>query len=268
MEDKVPHIVIIEDDFVLAEQLGVFFSREYRVSIARQFKEGIQLLEQEVPDLVMTDILLPGGENGFDIIRFLKRNAAYLHVPILTISGLQDEEKVLTALQFGANDFITKPVSLQTLRWKVENLLAIVSHTTIQQVNKLTFEKKAAGMGENNFDLKFRQQFEQLISDMAYDFTLKVSDMADRMNCSVSTLERWCDKTYGMTPMKYILHLRLLKASLLLEQNYGRIKDVAYETGFSSLSYFSKCYKAKFGKSPSLTGPSPKGTSLAGASPK
>jgi len=169
---------------------------------------------------------------------------------------LQDEDKVLTALQFGANDFITKPISLQTLKFKVENLLAIVNHTSIQQANKLTFEKKAPSIVENNFDLKFRAMFEQVIAEMAYDSLLKVSDIADRMNCSVSTLERWCDKTYSMTPMKYILHLRLLKASILLEQNYGRIKDVAYETGFSSLSYFSKCYKAKFGKSPSLAGTS------------
>jgi YesN/AraC family two-component response regulator len=235
---------------VLGEQLLVFFAGNHQLSLATSVKEGIRLLEQEMPDLVITDVLLPGGKSGFDIIRYLRRDPRFLHVPILTISGLQDEEKVLSALRFGANDFITKPISLANLRFKVENLLALRDHISIQQANKLTFDRKAPDIAGNNFDRKFRTRFEQVIEDMAYDATLRVADIAAVLNCSISTLERWCDKTYKMTPMKYILHLRLLKASVLLEQNYRRIKDVAYETGFSSLSYFSKVYKAKYGHPP------------------
>jgi DNA-binding response OmpR family regulator len=254
MGDKQTRIVIIEDDFVLGEQLEVFFGNSYKVSLVTSVKEGISLLEQDVPDLVITDVLLPGGQSGFDIIRFLRRHAKYLHVPILTISGLQDEDKVLDALRFGANDYITKPFSLQNLRFKVENLLSLRNHISIQQANKMVFDKKAPDVTGNNFDLKFRARFEQVVEEMAYNSTVKVSDIAAVLNCSISTLERWCDRTYSMTPMKYILHLRLLKASVLLEQNYGRVKDIAYETGFSSLSYFSKCYKAKFGKPPRSAG--------------
>jgi YesN/AraC family two-component response regulator len=245
-----PRIVIIEDDFVLGEQFLVFFGDNYQVSLATSVDEGIRLLEQEVPDLVITDVLLPGGKSGFDIIRYLRRDPRFLHVPILTISGIQDEEKVLSALRFGANDFITKPVSLANLRFKVENLLSLRDHITFKEANKIAFDRKAPDISENNFDRKFRTHFEKVVEDMAYDSTLRMADIAAVLNCSVSTLERWCDKTYGMTPMKYILHLRLLKASVLLEQNYGRIKDVAYETGFSSLSYFSKVYKAKYGHPP------------------
>ncbi|HTJ10593.1 MAG TPA: helix-turn-helix domain-containing protein [Dinghuibacter sp.] len=253
-KEKETRIIIIEDDFVLGEQLEIFFGNAYTVSLVTSVREGILLLEQEIPDLVITDVMLPGGQSGFDIIRFLRRHAQYLHVPILTISGLQDEDKALDALRFGANDFITKPVSLQTLRFKVENLLALRNHISIRRANKLVFDKKAPDVAQGNFDLKFRARFEQVVEELAYNSSVKVSDIAAVLNCSVSTLERWCDKTYSMTPMKYILHLRLLKASVLLEQNYGRVKDIAYETGFSSLSYFSKCYKAKFGKPPRATG--------------
>lgn len=250
MGDQEKRIVIIEDDFVLGEQLRIFFARNYTVLLVTSVKEGIHALERSIPHLVITDVLLPGGQSGFDIIRYLRRHAEYLHVPILTISGLQDEDKAVEALRFGANDFITKPFSLQTLKFKVENLLALSNHISILQANKLTFEKRAPAITGNNFDLKFRVRFEQIVEEMAYNSTVKVSDIAGVLNCSISTLERWCDKTYSMTPMKYILHLRLLKASVLLEQNYGRVKDIAYETGFSSLSYFSKCYKAKFGHPP------------------
>ncbi|TDX01218.1 response regulator transcription factor [Dinghuibacter silviterrae] len=250
MGDKGKRIVIVEDDFIVGEQLRIFFSRMYTVLLVTTVKEARRVLEEKTPDLVITDVLLPGGQSGFDVIRFMRRHSRYLHVPILAMSGLHDEEKAISALRFGANDFLTKPVHLRTLELKVENLLALSNHISIQQANKFAFDKRAAGIAGNNFDLKFQERFEQVVEDMAYDSAVKVGDIAGVLNCSVSTLERWCDRTYSMTPMKYILHLRLLKASVLLEQNYGRVKDIAYETGFSSLSYFSKCYKARFGLPP------------------
>ena len=100
------------------------------------------------------------------------------------------------------------------------------------------------------FDMGLRHQFEQVVSSLASDPSLKVSQIAARLNLSVSTLGRWCFKTYGVSPMKFIYNQRLSRAARLMAQNYGRVKEVAYETGFSSVSYFSKCYKDKYGVSP------------------
>jgi len=106
------------------------------------------------------------------------------------------------------------------------------------------------GNGLAGFDNELKQQFEQVVSELLPDPCLKVSDVAAHLNLSVSTLGRWCYRTYGVSPMKYIYNFRLSRAAGLLAQNYGRVKEVAYETGFSSLSYFSKCYKDKFGIPP------------------
>jgi transcriptional regulator GlxA family with amidase domain len=95
-----------------------------------------------------------------------------------------------------------------------------------------------------------KDHFEQVAAESIPDPDVKVSDLADRMNLSVSSLGRWCGRVYGISPMKYVYNLRLERASLLLSLNHRRIKDVAYETGFSSLSYFSKCYREKFGVPP------------------
>jgi transcriptional regulator GlxA family with amidase domain len=100
------------------------------------------------------------------------------------------------------------------------------------------------------FDAEWRQQFEQVAFEETSNPALTVSHLADRMNLSVSTLGRLCYRAYGVSPMKYVFNLRLERAALLLAQNYGRVKDVAYETGFSSLSYFSKCYKERYGVPP------------------
>jgi len=103
------------------------------------------------------------------------------------------------------------------------------------------------------FDNGLQQQFEHAVSEMASNPSLKVGHIAAQLNLSVSTLGRWCYKTYGVSPMKFIYNLRLSRAARLMAQNYGRVKEVAYETGFSSVSYFSKCYKDKFGIPPTLT---------------
>lgn len=106
------------------------------------------------------------------------------------------------------------------------------------------------GSGAQGFDAEWRQQFERVASEGASDPTLKVGDLADRLNLSVSTLGRLCYRAYGLSPMKYVFNLRLERAAALLARNYGRVKDVAYETGFGSLSYFSKCYKDRYGVPP------------------
>jgi AraC-like DNA-binding protein len=106
------------------------------------------------------------------------------------------------------------------------------------------------GHAIHGFDEEWRQQFEQVALAGLSDPGLKVGDLADRMNLSVSTLGRLCYRSYGLSPMKYVVSLRLERARVLLSRNYGRVKDVAFETGFNSLSYFSKCYKEKYGVQP------------------
>lgn len=107
--------------------------------------------------------------------------------------------------------------------------------------------------GPSGFDRELKQQFEKVVAELLPNPGLKVCEVAAQLNLSVSTLGRWCYRTYGMSPMKYIYHDRLSKAAQLLSQQYGRVKEVAYETGFSSVSYFSRCYKDKFGISPTQT---------------
>ncbi len=106
--------------------------------------------------------------------------------------------------------------------------------------------------GFTGFVDELQRQFEQVVAELSPNPSLKVSHIAAQLNLSVSTLGRWCYKTYGVSPMKFIYNLRLSRAARLLELNYGRVKEVAYETGFSSLSYFSKCYKDKYGVPPTL----------------
>lgn len=121
---------------------------------------------------------------------------------------------------------------------------------TDTQVHQLLRKVESLLRVPQGFDAAWREQFEQLALEETSNPSLTVGQLADRMNLSVSTLGRLCYRVYGLSPMKYVFNLRLERAALLLTQNYGRVKDVAYETGFSSLSYFSKCYKERYGVPP------------------
>ena len=108
------------------------------------------------------------------------------------------------------------------------------------------------GPTAGGFFAEWRQQFEQAAAEGSPDPGLKVGDLADKLNLSISTLGRLCYRAYGVSPMKYVYNLRLERAAFLLSRDYGRVKDVAFETGFSSLSYFSRCYKDRYGVPPGV----------------
>lgn len=131
----------------------------------------------------------------------------------------------------------------------ITNIL-LAGKRTDTQVHQLLRKVELLLRVPQGFDAEWRRQFEQLALEETSNPSLTVGQLADRMNLSVSTLGRLCYRVYGLSPMKYVFNLRLERAARLLAQNYGRVKDVAYETGFSSLSYFSKCYKERYGVPP------------------
>lgn len=133
----------------------------------------------------------------------------------------------------------------------ITNIL-LAGKRTDTQVHQLLRKVELLLRIPQGYDVEWRQQFEQVALEETSNPALTVGHLADRMNLSVSTLGRLCYRVYGLSPMKYVFNLRLERAALLLAQNYGRVKDVAYETGFSSLSYFSKCYKERYGVPPRM----------------
>ncbi|HTJ10595.1 MAG TPA: helix-turn-helix domain-containing protein [Dinghuibacter sp.] len=133
----------------------------------------------------------------------------------------------------------------------ITNIL-LAGKRTDTQVHQLLRKVELLLRIPQGYDVEWRQQFEQVALEETSNPALTVGHLADRMNLSVSTLGRLCYRAYGLSPMKYVFNLRLERAALLLAQNYGRVKDVAYETGFSSLSYFSKCYKERYGVPPRM----------------
>ena len=210
-------------------------------------KYVLGLVERHQPLVIVLDILLSGYMDGFSVLRQLKQDDRFKDMPVIFISAYGQESQIQTGLSLGANDYIVKPFSAKLLHLKVESLIQL--RIAIQnKVIKTELNKHIDPSFANNQ----LQDFERIIEEILIkDADLSIHEIAQRLNLSVSTFERMIKKAYKMPPNRYILNRRLEKANLLLSSTHLPIKEISMTMGFNSVSYFTKCYKALYGFSPS-----------------
>jgi DNA-binding response OmpR family regulator len=244
------HILLVDDYKPLRLSLSEFLSEEYTVHTAENGIEAFDIIRSQDINLILLDIMLPFPLDGFAILRILKSDSKFSSIPVIIISALDQEEKILLGLEYGANDFVIKPFSEKQLRLKITNLLAVRDSI----INNL--EKDAILKGTNLKDGlyliedDFKNKFDQVIQELIEDNNCSNASIAARLSISISTLERKVKKVYGIVPKKYILNLKLEKAEIMLRQKMGNVNEVALAAGFNSVSYFCTCFKQKFKRTP------------------
>ena len=241
-------VLIVEDNNSLRETLYDILSIHHKVYKAESGTTALETLETLTPDLILLDIMLPFPLDGFSILRILKNEPKLSSIPVILISALSSEQKISEGLEMGANDYIVKPFVMNELLLKTRNLIAI------RQKMKQHFENdtmlKIATDTIGDFESDFKRKFESIAENMIENSDNTIPSIAEKMSMSISTLERWTKKIYGMTPKKFILNIKIIKAEILLRQNMGSVKDVAYTMGFNSVPYFCLCFRKKYGNSP------------------
>jgi AraC-like DNA-binding protein len=156
------------------------------------------------------------------------------------MSAINSEDKITEGLELGANDYIVKPFKSNNLFLKIKNQVAIHKQKQASleksELNNLNYQVDSP---VNNF----KKQISAIMEDFSDNANISVEEIASKMLMSVSTLERWMKKIYGKSPRKFMLSYKMTKAEILLRQNMGSVKDIAYILGFNSVSYFCKCFK-------------------------
>jgi AraC-like DNA-binding protein len=192
--------------------------------------------------------MLPGSIDGFSFLRIIKNDRDLAYIPVLLMSLLSTNDVIIEGLKLGANDYIVKPFDIVQLDLKIKNQLN-VNNQLLEKMRReehISFKIK----NENQNILK---KFELLLEEtiMAGE-DMPIEKYAERLNMSQSTFERMVKKNFKTSPSKYILQRKLKKANILIRGNNGiSIKEVSLTLGFSSSSYFSRCYKSFYGRSPS-----------------
>ncbi|MBA4259127.1 MAG: hypothetical protein C0446_08175 [Chitinophaga sp.] len=241
-------VLIVEDTKMLRMSLEVILQETYEVAGAADGNEALEILRSFNPDIILLDLMLPYPLDGFSLLRLFKSNPSTNRVPVIIISGMSGEDKIIQGLELGANDFLVKPIKSKELLLKIRNLTGIVqvNEENAKQSRLLSTRATAVSQSKDFFD----DSFEAIVEKLNDDDLNTIPSIAKKMSVSVSTLERMIKAKYKMTPKQYITEIKLMKAEVLLRQGNTSVKQVSFQSGFNSVAYFCHCFKKKYGKPP------------------
>ncbi len=240
-------VLIIEDNNDLLQYLTQKFSGHFEVYSANNGNEAITQAYEKVPDIIITDIVLPGF-SGKEITRRLKTDLRTSHIPIILLTAQNSNDQKISGMQSLADIYISKPFNFDYLLASVQNVLKnreiLKDHFTsdITGPEKLTVSK--------SLDKKFINDFAGIVEKNLSNENLSVDDLCKLIGISRVQLYRKVKALLGCTVNDYILSRRLKKAAYLLNNESMSIAEITYAVGFSSPNYFSTAFKAKYGSSP------------------
>lgn len=245
---ELPLLLIVEDQPELRHFIIQNLGKEYQYVEASNGKDGIRLAEELLPDLIISDVMMP-DKDGFELCETLKSNVATSHIPIILLTAKAEQKDILIGLETGADDYLAKPFSLTELKLRVKNIL------NFKELIRKKFEGNILPTAEetpelNNRDRKFVNDVTQLVEKNISNLQFGVNILAEGVFLSISQLTRKLKTITGKTPADFIRNIRLEKAMELLKKGES-IGDTAWAVGFEDSVYFSKVFKKHFGFPPS-----------------
>ena len=242
-----PEVLIIDDNIDIRTYLRSVLSEKYNVSEAADGKAGLELARKIVPDIVLSDIMMPVMD-GLAFCQQLKTDKAISHIPVILLTARSLDEQRAEGYEHGADAYLSKPFSLRLLLSRIDNL--IESRKKLNQTWSKGVEDDEIGNISNEIDKSFLKQLRKIIQENLANSDLSVEQIGDEIGLSRVQLYRKVKALTGYSPVEIVRKARLTRARHLLQTTERTVSEVAYAVGFSTPSYFSKCYKDEFGESP------------------
>ena len=242
-----PEVLIIDDNIDIRTYLRSVLSEKYNVSEASDGKVGLELARKIVPDIVLSDIMMPVMD-GLEFCQQLKTDKAISHIPVILLTARSLDEQRVEGYEHGADAYISKPFSLRLLLSRIDNL--IESRKKLNQTWSKGVEDDEIGNLSNEIDKSFLKQLRKIIQENLANSDLSVGQIGDEIGLSRVQLYRKVKALTGYSPVEILRKARLTRARHLLQTTERTVSEVAYAVGFSTPSYFSKCYKDEFGENP------------------
>lgn len=242
-----PEVLIIDDNIDIRTYLRSVLSEKYNVSEAADGKVGLELARKIVPDIVLSDIMMPVMD-GLAFCQQLKTDKAISHIPVILLTARSLDEQRAEGYEHGADAYLSKPFSLRLLLSRIDNL--IESRKKLNQTWSKGVEDDEIGNISNEIDKSFLKQLRKIIQENLANSDLSVEQIGDEIGLSRVQLYRKVKALTGYSPVEIVRKARLTRARHLLQTTERTVSEVAYSVGFSTPSYFSKCYKDEFGENP------------------
>ncbi|MBD5311478.1 MAG: substrate-binding domain-containing protein [Bacteroides sp.] len=259
-----PLLLVIDDNRDIRTLIGDLLGDTYNVIYAPDGQQGVKMAVKYVPDLIICDVMMP-VMNGMECVRRLKEEISTSHIPVLMLTACSLDEQRAEGYNSGADGYLSKPFSGTVLEARCRNLLlnrkrikelyesAHILGPQIIRKSETSPQPAAAARGDKDVENDFYSRFMEIVTGCLNDPELSVVYVAERIGLSQSQLTRKIKALTNYTPVEIIRTLRLRRAKSQLCATDKTISEIAFEVGFTSLAYFSKCYKEEFGESPSET---------------
>ncbi|WP_418313023.1 response regulator [Porphyromonas sp.] len=246
-QDESCRLLVIEDNHDIAHYIGSQFEDHYSVSYATDGEEGFRKAVELVPDLIITDLMMP-GVNGLELCRQIRSNEIVNHIPIIVVTAKVSEEERIRGIEAGADAYLTKPFNTTELRMLVERLLD--SRKTLRQkFAQIVIKGQEPDESETNkleeADITFLTKVAALVDQqISQNKNTNVEEIASSLYMSSRQLYRKLKALTGYAPSAYILRLKIRKACELMDADAEMsLTDVAYQSGFDTYSNFSRSFK-------------------------
>ena len=235
-------ILIVEDNIELSDTIASLFTDQFKIIKAFNGQEGIELATKYLPELIITDLMMPIMD-GIEMVESLKKNFITSHIPIILLTADTNESSKISGLKFGANVYLEKPFNTSILSFTVNNLIQISSK------NRKEFDIQKNNLS-SEIDKKFIDKVENIINDNLLNTDFGVDFLSREIGVSQPILYKKLKSVTDLSVNNFIKQYRFKKAIELLETDKN-ISEVAYAVGFSDRKYFSREFKKQFGLNPS-----------------
>ncbi len=239
-------LLIVEDDRSLRSTLARSLSKFYQVSVAGNGAEGLELIEQYRPDLIISDIYMPSMD-GIEFCRYVKEKPETFHIPVILLTAMPSERSMINGFDMGADAYVTKPFSEEVLLSRIRNLLA-----DRQQLN-VSLNRHFDAVGINSSDHNDKAFIQTCIRYIHQHLSegLTIAELAQELAMSRTALARKIKRITGIKPGEFLRKVKLTHAAKLLLNTDMTVREVAFSAGFHDSKYFSRCFSKEFGQLPS-----------------
>lgn len=258
-ESGKPLLLVIDDNEDMLKLIGTLLGDDYSMIFASNGQAGVRAAVKYTPDLVICDVMMPVMD-GLECCRLIKGEMSTSHIPVLLLTACSLDEQRALGYESGADGYVSKPFSVEVLRSRCKSLIDNRKRITElwykswnPAARKLSIETNEgiATRPRTDVDDEFYLRFLDIVAEEMGDVDLNVSELASRMGLGRSQFYRKIKALTNYSPVELLRNLRLQRSRELLTSTQKNISEVAYEVGFSSPAYFTRCYKELFEETPS-----------------
>lgn len=247
-----PVVLLVEDNADMRACLRKHLAGSYEVVEATRGDEGLRLVQTQVPDVVVSDIMMPGLD-GYALCRAVKSHPETDFIPVILLTARIDTPSRIEGLEDGADDYICKPFDPAELRLRIRNLLRARARLRARyQGQPGTRLSGSAPLPPLPGDTAFQSRLRGVLDHESHDEAFDVAALADRLGMSRTHLHRCAREDFGLSPSELIVRFRLERAARMLVRGEGHVGEIAYAVGFKNISHFCRRFREHYGQTPAV----------------